>query len=56
MKRGANRILTTLTGSMPRPEDLRALMWAKSKGEPVDDAAIHARLKSAVAEEVTHLS
>jgi len=54
MKRGANRILTTLTGSMPRPEDLRELMWAKANGKPVDDAAIDARLKSAVAEEVRH--
>jgi 5-methyltetrahydropteroyltriglutamate--homocysteine methyltransferase len=52
MKRGAGRILTTLTGSMPRPEDLRALMWAKSKGEAVDDKAIDARLRSAVAEQV----
>ena len=35
----ANRILTTHTGSLPRPEDLIQIMWAKGDGIPVDEQA-----------------
>lgn len=54
MKRSAGRILTTLTGSNPRPEKLREMMWAKANGEPVEEAAIDACLAAAVADEVRH--
>jgi 5-methyltetrahydropteroyltriglutamate--homocysteine methyltransferase len=45
-----DRILTTHAGALPRPPDLRAMVMAKSRGEAVDQAALDARLKSAVAE------
>ena len=38
MKRSENRILTTHTGSLPRPEGLVAMLGAVSRGEPVDEA------------------
>ena len=47
-----DRILTTHAGSLPRPPDLRDLVMAKSRGEKIDQAALDARLKSAVAEVV----
>ena len=36
MKRSTDRILTTHTGSLPRPADLVALLNAKELGEPYD--------------------
>jgi 5-methyltetrahydropteroyltriglutamate--homocysteine methyltransferase len=45
-----DRILTTHAGALPRPPELRAMVLAKSRGEAVDQAALDARLKSAVAE------
>jgi 5-methyltetrahydropteroyltriglutamate--homocysteine methyltransferase len=52
MKRSTDRILTTHVGSLPRPEDLRALVQKKAQGEALDEAAFAARVKSAVAETV----
>jgi 5-methyltetrahydropteroyltriglutamate--homocysteine methyltransferase len=52
MKRSTDRILTTHVGSLPRPEDLRALILQKQQGQAVDEAAFAARVKSAVAETV----
>ena len=52
MKRSTERILTTHVGSLPRPEDLRALILQKQQGQKVDEAAFAARVKSAVAETV----
>ena len=46
----ADRILTMHAGALPRPPDLREMVLAKSRGEQVDQAALDARLKSAVAE------
>src|SRR5205085_4621706 len=46
------RFLTTHTGSLPRPDDLIQLMYAKENGEAVDAAALAARVRSAVAEVV----
>jgi 5-methyltetrahydropteroyltriglutamate--homocysteine methyltransferase len=46
----ADRILTTHTGSLPRPEDLIRMNWAKADGVPVDEAAFAARVASAVDE------
>jgi 5-methyltetrahydropteroyltriglutamate--homocysteine methyltransferase len=45
-----DRIMTTHAGSLPRPADLRDMVMAKSRGEKVDEAALDARLKSAVTE------
>jgi 5-methyltetrahydropteroyltriglutamate--homocysteine methyltransferase len=52
VQRSAERILTTHTGSLPRPEDLTRTMFAKEEGVPVDGAALAARIKAAVAEVV----
>ncbi|MEJ2604761.1 MAG: epoxyalkane--coenzyme M transferase, partial [Gammaproteobacteria bacterium] len=52
MSTGADRILTTHTGSLPRPEDLIRIMWAKGDGIPVDEEALADRVASAVREMV----
>ncbi len=52
MSTGADRILTTHTGSLPRPEDLIRIMWAKGDGIPVDEHALAERVASAVQEMV----
>jgi 5-methyltetrahydropteroyltriglutamate--homocysteine methyltransferase len=52
MKRSTDRILTTHVGSLPRPDDLRALILQKQQGQAVDEAAFAARVKSAVGETV----
>ena len=52
MQRSTDRFLTTHTGSLPRPDDLIRMMYAKEEGVPVDAAALAARVKSAVAEVV----
>src|SRR6266566_2467195 len=56
MKRSTDRILTTHVGSLPRPDDLRALILQKQQGEKIDEAAFAARVKSAVAEVVKRQS
>jgi 5-methyltetrahydropteroyltriglutamate--homocysteine methyltransferase len=53
MKRSTERFLTTHTGSLPRPDDLVRMMFAKEEGEAVDPAALAARIRSAVAEVAT---
>jgi 5-methyltetrahydropteroyltriglutamate--homocysteine methyltransferase len=53
MKRSTERFLTTHTGSLPRPDDLVRMMFAKEEGVPVDPAALGARIAGAVAEIVT---
>jgi 5-methyltetrahydropteroyltriglutamate--homocysteine methyltransferase len=52
MIRSADRFLTTHTGSLPRPDDLIRMMYAKEEGVPVEPAALAARVRSAVAEVV----
>ncbi|HZP36914.1 MAG TPA: cobalamin-independent methionine synthase II family protein [Methylomirabilota bacterium] len=52
MKRSTDRILTTHTGSLPRPPDLIRSMFAREEGVPVDAAALAARIREAVAEVV----
>ncbi len=52
MKRSTERILTTHTGSLPRPDDLITLLRQKEAGETSEPAALEARVKSAVAETV----
>jgi 5-methyltetrahydropteroyltriglutamate--homocysteine methyltransferase len=52
MVHSTDRFLTTHTGSLPRPADLIAAMFAKEEGVPVDAAALAERIRSAVAEMV----
>jgi 5-methyltetrahydropteroyltriglutamate--homocysteine methyltransferase len=52
MQRSTERFLTTHTGSLPRPEDLIRMMYAKEEGVPVDRTALAARVRAAVAEVV----
>ena len=52
MKRSVDRILTTHTGSLPRPPDLIRTMFAREEGVPVDGPALAARIRAAVAEVV----
>ena len=52
MTTGPGRILTTHTGSLPRPDDLIRMMWAKADGVPVDAAALDERIALAVREVV----
>ncbi len=50
MKRSTDRILTTHTGSLPRPPDLLAMIEAKESGQPYDEKAFGERVRTAVAE------
>jgi 5-methyltetrahydropteroyltriglutamate--homocysteine methyltransferase len=50
--RSTDRILTTHTGSLPRPADLIEMIRAREQGESVDEAKFQARVRSAVAETV----
>jgi 5-methyltetrahydropteroyltriglutamate--homocysteine methyltransferase len=52
MKQSTERFLTTHTGSLPRPDDLIQIMFAKEEGLPIERAALEARIRSAVAEVV----
>ena len=53
MIRSENRILTTHVGSLPRPEDLIQIMYAKEEGIPVDRKVMAARVETAVGEIVS---
>src|ERR1043165_1055543 len=50
MQRSTHRFLTTHTGSLPRPEDLIRMMFAKEEGVPVEPSALAARIRQAVAD------
>ena len=50
MQRSIERFLTTHTGSLPRPDDLVRMMFAREEGVPVDESALGARIRAAVAE------
>jgi 5-methyltetrahydropteroyltriglutamate--homocysteine methyltransferase len=52
MKRSTDRILTTHTGSLPRPSDLTATLEALDAGTAPDASAFDDRVKRAVAEVV----
>jgi 5-methyltetrahydropteroyltriglutamate--homocysteine methyltransferase len=52
MTRSSERFLTTHTGSLPRPDDLIRMMYAKEEGVPVDAAALARRVREAIAEVV----
>ncbi len=48
----ADRILTTHAGSLPRPDDLADMIWARMDGQEVDDGELQSRIASAVGEVV----
>ena len=52
MIRSTERFLTTHTGSLPRPDDLIRMMYAKEEGVPVEGQALAVRVRAAVAEVV----
>ena len=52
MQLSTDRFLTTHTGSLPRPDDLVRMMYAKEEGVPVERAALAERVRRAVAEVV----
>jgi 5-methyltetrahydropteroyltriglutamate--homocysteine methyltransferase len=54
MKRSTDRILTTHTGSLPRPWDLTSLLEALDAGQTPDPATFDARVREAVADVVRH--
>jgi 5-methyltetrahydropteroyltriglutamate--homocysteine methyltransferase len=52
MKRSTERILTTHTGSLPRPVDLTAMLEAMDAGTAPDSEAFDARVRDAVSDVV----
>ncbi|MEW6472781.1 MAG: cobalamin-independent methionine synthase II family protein [Actinomycetota bacterium] len=52
MERSVDRVLTTHTGSLPRPDDLARLHIDRAEGRPVDDAHFEERVRAAVEEAV----
>ena len=52
MKRSTDRILTTHTGSLPRPAELRALLTAQEAGTPPDRAVLDDAVRTAVGQVV----
>jgi 5-methyltetrahydropteroyltriglutamate--homocysteine methyltransferase len=52
MKYSTQRILTTHTGSLPRPADLQQMLAARDRGEPLERDAFEARVRAAVQEVV----
>ena len=54
MKRSTERILTTHTGSLPRPDNLAQMMIAREQGKPVDATLLADSVRNAVADVVKH--
>ena len=54
MRKSTERILTTHVGSLPRPDELVELMFAKAEGETVDAALLERKTRDAVIEVVAH--
>ena len=52
MKRSTDRILTTHTGSLPRPDDLVSMLEGRDQREVQGDPRFQERVKAAVAEVV----
>ena len=52
MTNQVERILTTHTGSLPRPPDLLAMIQAKETGQPYDAEELAAAVRRSVAETV----
>ena len=54
MKRSVDRILTTHTGSLPRPAKLVDIMFAKEEGKTVDATQLKREIRDSVREVVQH--
>ena len=52
MERSTERIVTTHTGSLPRPPELLRLLNDRAEGRPVDEAELRAQVRSAVGDAV----
>ncbi len=52
MKRSTDRILTTHTGSLPRPDELVTFLYAKEKGELDNESGFYERVRAVTAEVV----
>ena len=52
MQRSTDRILTTHTGSLPRPPELATLLIAKETGESYDPSVLSTQIRHAVADVV----
>ena len=52
MQLSTEHIITTHAGSLPRPDDLAQTMYDVLDGKPVDQAALDARVREAIAEVV----
>lgn len=52
MAPGNGRVLTTHAGSLPRPDELADLIWARIDGEEIDEAQLAQLIDSAVGEVV----
>jgi 5-methyltetrahydropteroyltriglutamate--homocysteine methyltransferase len=49
----ADRILTTHAGSLPRPDDLADMIWARMERQEVDEQALQERIDAGVAEVIS---
>ena len=56
MKRSTERILTTHTGSLPRPANLVDMLRRRDEGQALDQSAVDARVRAAVREAVAKQS
>ncbi len=54
MVRSIDRFLTTHAGSLPRPDDLVRIMYAKEEGRAVNRAELETHIRDAVARVVAH--
>ncbi len=52
MQANVDRIFTTHTGSLPRPDDVVDLLWSREQGSGVDDGVLADRVRHAVADVV----
>ncbi len=50
MKRSTDHILTTHTGSLPRPPDLEQMLFDREEGRQMDQAAFEDRVRQVVSE------
>ncbi len=54
MQRSTERILTTHTGSLPRPDELMQMMLAREQGQPIHEDELAEHIRRTVAEVVKH--
>src|SRR5690349_6033018 len=52
MTTNTDRILSTHVGSLPRPDDLIEMLFAREQGQPYDETAMAERIRTGVAEVV----